>query len=392
MNLLGLVGLLAVVGAAPAAATIFGTMSNYDVYNSTGEDAYGCEIELEGVHKSEILGTFPAHYVNEIVTEYVNGATYGTRIIYSGYNFNSSGFLATTFNPSSTNGHQCVGTPGCEHFGFSVASAQPTAARHYWLNAQDQRINANPVAIPSPTWTYVPPANPGDAPRLAADVDVPENEVEVQRPDSIWMKVYKTEINRPVDVLELMSGDDVVPEDESETESEWELLEGGKMAQFDDDVAEDSKSVIRRFEYYAYTGAYDAEHEPLSEFLTGNLAEPPAGELGDFIAANMVAANLEVPAVALQGDYNADGQVDGADLLEWQKQVGRNDFPSADLDHDGVVGGDDLAHWEHGLEFHNDLPGDGAVAAAGAAVPEATSALLALFAAAGASGACRRRG
>jgi hypothetical protein len=96
--------------------------------------------------------------------------------------------------------------------------------------------------------------------------------------------------------------DDIVPEgdDPVEIESEWELLEGGKapkekmnedpIDEGDDDAA---KLIIRRYEFYKYIGMYDAEHEPVTAFLDpGELLEPPAGELGDFISANMVAAVL----------------------------------------------------------------------------------------------------
>ena len=55
-----------------------------------------------------------------------------------------------------------------------------------------------------------------------------------------------------------------------------------KMAE--DEVGENGKAVIRRYEYFKYTGAYDAEHEPLTLFLDTDLLEPPAGELGNFIA------------------------------------------------------------------------------------------------------------
>ena len=61
-------------------------------------------------------------------------------------------------------------------------------------------------------------------------------------------------------------------------------------------VGANAEAVIRRYEYYKYTGPYDpTDHSPLSAFTGGNLTEPPAGELGAFISANMVAANLAAP-------------------------------------------------------------------------------------------------
>ena len=364
-----LIGIVALAPASRSAADIYGTLSNFDVYNETGEHCYGAELELEGIHASDVYGTFPTHFNNKIVTEYQNGATFGTRITYSGYNFNSLGYLESTMG-QSTNGHMCVDTSGCEHFGFSTVGAQPTASRYYWLDQAGQRIGAAPMAVPTPTWTYVPAVN-GGQPDLRAEVEVPHAEVEAQKPDSIWIKVYKTELDRPVDLMELMSNNAVVPEDAAETETEWELLEGGKVDGVEDKVGHGKESVIRRYEYFEYTGAYNGEHEPLSPFLNGDLATPPEGELGQFIAANMVAANLAAPLNPQQGDFNGDGAVDGADLLAWQRHKGDNDFPAVDEDHNGRVDGNDLAAWRADFGVEHEQGGL-------AAVPEPAPGILAI--------------
>lgn len=345
---------LCVAATLPSEAAIYGTMSNFDTYNTTPEPSEGAEIELEGCHSSMVYNTFPAHYNHMTVTDYVDGASFGTRIRFEDYNFNTTvtnGSLNPNPNPASTNGHALVNTDGGEHFGFA-ANEQPTAMRFFWLNktasGQYERIGDMPLAIPNPTWSFVP-ANGGGAPEVLAEVRVPEPaEFHVQKPDSIWMKVYKTELNRPVELDELMSGDDagnIVPQDEAEIESEWELLEGGKMkahgGKLDD---KDSKAIVRRYEFFAYTGAVDEENEPITAFLDQDLLEPPAGELGNFIAANMVAANL-VAAPVLPGDYTGDGQVDGNDFLLWQTQLGSNGAMEADGNLDGVVDTADLTIW-----------------------------------------------
>jgi hypothetical protein len=101
--------------------------------------------------------------------------------------------------------------------------------------------------------------------------------------------------------------DDIVPEgdDPIEIESEWELLEGGKAPKVkvqedavDEDDPDNDKLIIRRYEFYEYTGLYDEEHEPITEFLDpGDLLEPPAGELGKFLSSNMVASVLQPIAI-----------------------------------------------------------------------------------------------
>ena len=40
----------------------FGTLSNFDVFNDTGEETHGFEIELDGVSSSDISYTFGAPY------------------------------------------------------------------------------------------------------------------------------------------------------------------------------------------------------------------------------------------------------------------------------------------------------------------------------------------
>ncbi len=287
------------------ASTIFGTLSNFDIYNTTPEPCEGAEIELEGIHSSDISRDFPAHFANKTITEYNDsmGNFAGTRITYTGYNFAGAptpGSLLPNANPTTTNGHALTYTAGGEHFGFSLGAAQPTAMRFFWLNDNAgtyERIGNTPQLVPSPTWSYQPPAVPGGAPVLRAEVRVPEPaEVIAQRPDSIWMKVYKTEIDRAVDLDELMSGPGIVPQDGVEIETEWELLEGGKMKMAEAEVGDNAEAVIRRYEFFKYTGPYDSAHEPTSDFLDTDLLVPPDGELGAFIAANMVAANLvEVP-------------------------------------------------------------------------------------------------
>ncbi len=304
------------------ASIVFGTLSNFDIYNTTPEPSEGAEIELEGVHSSSLSRDFPAHYGSKSIVEYDDGFGNfaGTRITYTNYNFGGAptpGSLLPNPNPTSTNGHALTYTAGGEHFGFSLSGEQPTAMRFYWLNDNGgayERINRTPELVPNPTWSFQPAA-PGANPVLRAEVRIAEPvEVIAQKPDSIWMKVYKTEIERVVDLDELMSGNDIVPEDGVEVETEWELLEGGKMKMAEDEVGENGKAVIRRYEYFKYTGAYDAEHEPLTLFLDTDLLEPPAGELGNFIAANMVAVNLvAVPepstsALLLSGLALAGGQ------------------------------------------------------------------------------------
>jgi hypothetical protein len=378
---------LAVAVCAPAArASIYGTMSNFDIYNETETPSYGAEIELEGVHPEDISRFFPAHYDSKSVSFYDDGfGHFGVRVVYSGYNFNGANVLPPTVG-QSTNGHTCVNTPGCEHFGFSTVGQQPTASNFYWLDSAGNRIGNAPQQVPSPGWVYQPPAGGGDAVLIARVEPV---EVHAQRPDSLWMKVYKTKLNRAVDLAELMSGNPISPESIDETESEWELLEEGVMDEKEDRIdedREDTKAIVRRYEYFEYTGPYDEENEAVSVW-DGN-GDPPVDELGQFISANIVAANL-APPDRVYGDFNGDGIVNAADYTVWRDDYGQEDEHRADGDDNGLVDDDDHHVWANGYgRSLNDNGGNGGGGNGGLGVPEPSTALMSLILA---GAALRRR-
>jgi hypothetical protein len=345
--------------AAANASAIYGTLSNFDIYNTTPEPVEGAEIELEGCDSTSIGGYYPSHFDTVTINDYNEFGKTGTRIRFEGYNFDlpvTQGSLPTNPNPVSTNGHELTNSAGGEHFGFWLNAAQPTETRFFWLNKDNgvyERVGNLPEIVPGPVWDYIPPDNPGEPAIVQAAIKVPEpGDVIDQRPDSTWMKVFKVKLpasQAPADpaqmqalLLRLISDanaeneqpdvplNDLVPEgdDPVEVESEWELLEGGKAPkekvaedEVDEDDPENDKLIIRRYEFYKYTGLYDEEHEPITEFLDpGDLLEPPAGELGSFISSNMVAAVLN--PIGLPGDYNNDLIVDAADYVMWHKTDG----------------------------------------------------------------------
>lgn len=322
------------------ASSIFGTLSNFDIYNTTPEPAEGAEIELEGCDSTSVGGHYPSHFDTISISDYNEGGKTGTRIRFEGYNFNPAvtlGSLDPNPNPVSTNGHQLTNSAGGEHFGFWLNGAQPTATRFFWLNntgAAYQRIGDLPEIVPGPTWSYMPPANPGNPPVVQAVIQVPEPAEAVNlRPDSTWMKIYKVKLPAsaapadPADMqallLRLISDanpennqpdeplDDLVPhgEDPIEVETEWELMEGGKNPKEkvrEDEIGEGDKVVVRRYEFYKYIGEVNEDNEPISVWEDiGNPDDPGldvfddmgnlvfAAERGDFLSANMVAAVLQ---------------------------------------------------------------------------------------------------
>lgn len=303
--------LACVTAPAIAATGITGTMSNFDVFNDSPSTSYeGAELELEGLHSTDVTETYTwTHFPSPTVTEYTNGSTFGVRIRYSSYSATTGSFSYSVAPfggaPASTGGHFCVQIQGCEHFGFSVTK-QPTATRYFWLDhpaggAPGSLVRGAelPMAIPTPVWNYVAPAGGGGGgvARLEAEIRLPEPvEVPVRKPDSIWVKVFKTEVEHGVRLEDLISGNALVPQDAIEIETEWKMLENGKPLKVSADLGENAKAVIRRYELFKYSGAVDEENQPLC--LDGNCDAPNMDpllgpvELGAFIGAQMAAANL----------------------------------------------------------------------------------------------------
>ncbi len=67
----GALAVLAAASAAPAAAsTAFGDLNNFDVFNDTGSECHGFEIELEDVHSTDVTYTYDwNHYGAPTITE-----------------------------------------------------------------------------------------------------------------------------------------------------------------------------------------------------------------------------------------------------------------------------------------------------------------------------------
>lgn len=278
---------------------IQGTMSNFDVFNDTGQNVYGAELDLDGLTSVDVSSTYPCHFQNLTKTDYAGG----TKLVFSGYSFGANPpYLTPAPSVFSTNGHYAVNVQGAEHFGFSTPS-QATRSSFYWLDQNLNRISPTPLAVPQTTWNYAPPVGGNPAAVQMAIVPPPPPPAEMHG-DAVWVKVFTTELAGPAELNQLISYDpnnldplhpSVAPQLPSEIETEWELLSDDSIDALqppDVPIDNNQESIVRRFEYYKYTGGYDEVHLPTSAFTGG---QPDPAELGDFMMANMVAANLVVP-------------------------------------------------------------------------------------------------
>lgn len=315
VNTAKLAALGALLTCAPSFAqvTLYGTLANFDVVNDTGSEVHGLEIEFHG--SSNIYSYFNWNrYGNPAVVPFPGGGGIWVRWM-SPYDAVNKRFLVATPNavqPTRMTGHQCIiGTPsyatsGCEHFGISVVG-NPTKTIYRWLEADPAnpgqlRPRATMVAIPAPVWSVQPPVRPADPPIVVADVDPPVPPPPAKRyGPAQWMKTFKTENARQVDLNELVADNPVVPEDPAEIETDWDLIQedaqdrnNGRRRRKQGALGGGNHAVVRRFELYKYTGAVD----PLTGealCLDGTCSAPADSEVGDFIGAQNAAANLDGP-------------------------------------------------------------------------------------------------
>ena len=316
--------LLAMLSAASVHAqsvTIFGALGNFDAANNLGQDAHGFEIQLEGIQPSDIVYMWPGNkYGQPTIVPYATGVY--VRYV-SPYNAATRSFTATTvpIAPGTAFGGTCyMGTAtyltaGCDHFGVHLAmNVNPTATTSRWLVADPQFAGSLvgygvAAAIVAPVWTVVPPAQVGAAPTVVAEINAPEApRVQGQYGDATWVKVFKTELTREVALTELTTGNAaVVPQDPTQIETAWKLLQQsppnahkqrGKHANSGSPNS-NSRAIVRRYETYAYTGAYDPlTHEAMCGG-DGTCNSPQAGELGDMQGAQMAAVNIGIPSLTI---------------------------------------------------------------------------------------------
>jgi len=309
-SVIGLSVVLFGFGNAASATPIIGPLANFDVVNNTGQDAYGFEINLEGISKSDISDVFGLNrnfgtpspgdverYGVPIVGDLMSGGSViGVKITYSGTATTPS---TTPSAPFTTPGESCwkfgnINYPNvpCDHFGVSTLRT-PTNTTYSWLLTPS--LTPNPVVIPSVTFT--PPPAPGD-PVMALIQALPvvpfnpppPDPVQQNKDNAFWVKITQTTLPDPVDLNQLMGGDQnnnpigvqaIGDLANKETEIEWQVLQfgGNKGGAIVDEVSkavhlnQGDESVVVNYQFFQYLGSLDDEGlvDPKSEeFPVGN--------------------------------------------------------------------------------------------------------------------------
>lgn len=326
LALFALLLLTTAINGQAQSASISGALSNFDVVNNTGHDAHGFEIDLDGLQPNDVYYTFN---IQRYDTPTISQTATGVAIRWeSQYDFNAQQFLQTTVQhkantPFAGTCYQWNGSAyassGCEHFGVTL-SANALKTTYRWL-IEDVNVPGTlvafdvPVAIPAPSFAILPPAQPAAAPVLEATIEAPEpaDSPELYG-DAQWVKVFKTELQRPVALEELMGDNAIVPQDAAHAEVAWEIVQqepasnsngNRRRRQNQGGLNFDTRSVVRRYEIYQYTGAYDpVTHQALC--ADGLCNAPADGEVGDIIGAQMAAANVVVPSIIVSKAGNGN--------------------------------------------------------------------------------------
>lgn len=343
-----LVILSLIVAPAVSSASIIGFLGNFDVINDTGITAHGFEIDLVGVHSAEITDVFGGpgrgfptgrgfgagsveRYGSPTITEYTNGSTFGTKVVYQAlplaggtwdYGTPSGTFVTPGDNCWSGGGVGYNENTPCDHFGVGT-SVTPTDTIYSWLieTAEPGVLTNSVVSLPAPVATIIqaPPPQPGDPPAPPAVnmvIEAPAPEVGYEFGDALWVKVFTTELPDPVRLEDLIAG--VAPVDQAlaePPEMEWQLLQwdssnpiGPGNGQLEsDNPAAGGDAVLRRYEFYSYIGAFDLEtNEALPTFgdsqanscvFDADHCDPNLLiDVGHYLGAQNMGVNLNGPA------------------------------------------------------------------------------------------------
>ena len=337
--------LASVLGCALSAAeasTLYGTLSNFDVFNDSTSNYYGFEIEMEGLDISGVAGyngsyyTYPSFsYGAGQVISANDPSTSTLRTLVRYFNGGANSTLPFVGSISPTDGHTCIQTTGCEHFGVAL-NGTPSTTRYYWLDQAGTRATqVNLVGMPVINVIPQAPAQQGQpAPPPVVQMEIEAPEAPEAAPgdkfsDAVWVKIMKTELDSEhmADLDDLMADNHEKIADESDenaVEVEWKILQrrldkpDAQQNKFklEAQAGENAEQVLRTYQFYAFTGGYSEEHEAVCAGEAGDCEDAIAGFLQDnpglvpeyigrLLGQQMVAVNLngplDVPQVPIPG-------------------------------------------------------------------------------------------
>lgn len=331
-GLAALVALGAPAVANAQSAIIYGSLGNFDISNDTGKVCHGFEIDIDGLQLADYAGSFSS---NRYGTPTVAATPTGVNVTWLSAQ-TGSGWAERTIQHTvpwfSGQCYQWSGpgiyeNGGCEHFG-TYFNANPTKVISRWLCESDTDPNVlvpvnPPTATPMPTYYVQPPNAPNNPPQLVVEVQAPEPaEAPSLYGDAQWIITYVKQLPQPVQLDQLMADNPaVVPMDPATLEANYQIIQdepasgsngNRRQKRNQGNIEPTTKAVVRRIETWAFTGQYDPlTHEALCADLTCNV--PAADEIGELLAVQMTAANVQPDALFVSKVGN--GSVDSSDKL-----------------------------------------------------------------------------
>lgn len=313
-------------------AIIYGSISNFDISNDTDRVCHGFEVELDGLTPANVPYSFTAQrYGTPTVTATATGVAVRWQSSYDAV----TGQWAERTLPHTVAWFpgQCYQwnpatyqDSGCEHFGVGV-NANPLHARSRWLCEDSSNPGSllaidPPTAVPMPVYYVAPPAAANNPPELVVEVEAPEPAEQPQLyGDAQWTVVYQRQLTRTVGLDELVADNPgVVPMDLTQLEAAYEILQdepgsgntGRGRHRNQGGINPTTRSIVRRIETYAFTGAYDpVTHEALC--ADGLCNVPAVDEIGELLSVQMTAANVQPDSVVVA--VTGNGDVDSSDRL-----------------------------------------------------------------------------
>ena len=305
---------------APAAASVFGPLANFDVVNDTGTTAHGFEIDIDGITPSQITSLFGDSSrwpgMERYGSPVVSTTPTGVRIVYQATYSNgswSAGTPSGTLPVSPSDSCWPYGAPNygpnypCDHFGVSTTVNTPNTTYSWLVETSPGSSSLTPVlaTVPNPVWTV------GPAPVINNVPQPPPVNVLIVAPQPLayefgeprWVKVTATGTTQDIAVEDLMAENAILKKAQTQVQIEWQLLQvdAGNPGSGQIDltgVALDpgATGVVYRFEFYKYTG----QRDPLTnEALPGPNGDTPGsigpspGDLGAFIVAQNAGINFD---------------------------------------------------------------------------------------------------
>ncbi len=329
--------LLALVGFSTAAqaqtVTISGDLYNFQAVNNTGAPVHGFELQIEGalagdIYYSDVNGRYGA----PSIVPYATGVYVRWESTYNSATgqYDESTPVGTTTSFSWQDcypGGTGYATSGCESFGqstFPIGTRVLTTTGR-WM--QDDPANPGhligidpPAAVPFPSWT----TPSGTSPTATVEVEAPEPpETPETYGDAQWIKTYtNTLTNSLVETDLYATNTSVVPESASQIEVAWDIIQASPVSNGNGGTNRgkksnsatlkvDTRSVVKRYELYQYTGVYDAvTHQVVCADTT--CTTPGAGELGSFLSGQDVASNVLADSLTVTKTGSGSGTVTGA--------------------------------------------------------------------------------